>query len=423
MWGYYVDPASGGLGKIRGTGASVPRDLINVPIGFDIQLLGIDGYNDVFRSYGDFSVGRDGKGNITCLGEGGPYIYNTFCYGYNGTTTDYTDLSESHPIQLPALSANSALYFGDTDEYDFFGIEYTLDQFYIEGGGSNLVFEYWNGAAWTSFHIMDTRFGYSDSNNSNAFQIGLYRHRVSFDQSIKTDWVTTTVNGTDAKWIRIRVNGGAATQTMQINGISTNRFKLDGSFTEIRANGTRVYHGNARGLRLRDISFKRGTSASSQSVDISTNIPAFLLTDNEFENARDDEIYFLFDVTEDVDTSCGLTVSIEGYGDQNSAGATQLVFPIYVAGVPDEGSYIGNNTEETGSITVDMTGYTSPARVSSISSLFDIQTLNVRNVVYGRIRRLGATSPDTYDSVVGGHFVMTHLRAGYYSWQDGILNA
>lgn len=111
-----------------------------------------------------------------------------------GAFTDYTAASKSETTNdvmlLPAVPAvNDAFYFG------FTRATYAMS-IYISTTGSwtgNCIWEYWNGAAWTSC-------GYTPGNKHNFEAGGLQSYTFTCPS-----WATTAVNGTTLYWIRARV--------------------------------------------------------------------------------------------------------------------------------------------------------------------------------------------------------------------------
>ena len=125
-----------------------------------------------------------------------------------GSFTDYTtefndNILNNCPLIPVTESVNDAFYFGGDSEFDIITLNMGT-----AGVGNTIVWEYWNGSAWTSLTVTDTTSGFTDIGVGN----------VSF--TIPIDWVTCTVNGSSQYWVRSRVSVAAfTTQPLLTQGV------------------------------------------------------------------------------------------------------------------------------------------------------------------------------------------------------------
>lgn len=171
-----------------------------------------------------------------------------------GTTA--FSLSASSILVFPLSPANDdALYIGNVASYQFVGLKVSLSAPLTVSSGEAtdaIVWEYWNGSAWTTLPLMSTfsgspydtygnqTFGYSDT--ITATETFSYQYRFG---DINSLWSTTTINGTLAYWVRARVTD--STVITQVP--SSVKIKLSTNRTEVNADGFVEFFGNSRPVR------------------------------------------------------------------------------------------------------------------------------------------------------------------------------
>lgn len=131
----------------------------------------------------------------------GAYTLQAVGYGYQDDggsftddTTDLNDAGTDDVAVFPTAEAqNDAFYFGDAAKFS--GLKIVLG---TAGSSAGVVaWEYYDGAAWTSLATAHKLQDDTDSFNATA---GTYF--VTFVQP--TDWTKTTINSTEAYWVRAR---------------------------------------------------------------------------------------------------------------------------------------------------------------------------------------------------------------------------
>jgi len=133
------------------------------------------------------------------------FFYNAHTGTYVDLTdaakfSDYTDPTTLDDVYLPpqqTSTAGDAIYLGGYQKFK-------AVQFYLTTPGVysdiNIVWEYWNGTAWTTLSVTDETNGFTNT-MEKLFE-------VTFNPP--SDWAKTTVNGVEAYWIRARAVFGAS---------------------------------------------------------------------------------------------------------------------------------------------------------------------------------------------------------------------
>jgi len=113
---------------------------------------------------------------------------------YDGAA--YTDLTKKREWNATAFNlltdTNDILYFGDGSK--FYELYFDIA---TAGAGYTLVWEYWNGSAWTTLNVSDGTKGFSKDG--------------WVWWSAPGDWATTTVNGVSKYWVRVRTTTAPTT--------------------------------------------------------------------------------------------------------------------------------------------------------------------------------------------------------------------
>lgn len=97
---------------------------------------------------------------------------------------------------------NDAAYFGAAAPFGILYFDMSAGQPATYGADS-LIWEYWNGAAWSTLTIVYDHTDSTAQDGLRSFQRDGY---ILF--SAPTDWANTTVNGQAGFWVRARVNTG-----------------------------------------------------------------------------------------------------------------------------------------------------------------------------------------------------------------------
>ena len=161
---------------------------------------------------GNLTIGGKNNPSIVYIGEGSYQYSGVVMFKFDGTT--YTnvvnDLRPSAGLQTTLFDdlTNSIFYVGDTQRY--FSLNYDV-QTAING---EVIFEYWNGSAWTAFNNMTCQaeipYGSYEDKPFTAIEEQDTRYDIRLSGTT-FNWATNAVNGTTKYWTRIRPNGTLTT--------------------------------------------------------------------------------------------------------------------------------------------------------------------------------------------------------------------
>jgi hypothetical protein len=114
---------------------------------------------------------------------------------FTNKTTDFNDDGANDCPLMPATEVvNDAFYYGSSNK--FRGLNLNIG---TAGVGNTIVWEYWDGSAWSSLTVTDA---------TNGFTV-LGANTVTFTPY--DDWAKTIVNSSEQYWIRSRVSVAAFT--------------------------------------------------------------------------------------------------------------------------------------------------------------------------------------------------------------------
>jgi len=172
----------------------------------------VGGGSVVVNSY---ALGRE----ATCedevyVGNKSSFTNITHVLHYNGSTYSELQFATDPPYTLLGTNptTNKAAYFGSkTSDANVPGGTFSNVVFDITQIAENItvVWEYWNGSAWTALTAQDS------SNGFRVLGVG------SVHWVVPANWATTTVNGTLGYWVRARISAVAASPVYPIH---SNRF-------------------------------------------------------------------------------------------------------------------------------------------------------------------------------------------------------
>lgn len=148
-----------------------------------------------------FNTGQTGSGYMDLFSLGSSvFVGHSAVFNYDAALNAYSSNYFETDVWSPFGDAanntvNDAIYWGSPSSYA------TLSAYVITpvSSSSTLVWEFWNGSAWTSFTPSGIGFGAA---GPGAVTFGTL-----------TGWASTTVNGVNAFWVRLRISalGGGTT--------------------------------------------------------------------------------------------------------------------------------------------------------------------------------------------------------------------
>ena len=201
-----------------------------------------------WRVGGELAVGSPFAPYESAFGEGDSHVNDMFVFSDDGTGTAFVDnTTAAHSPTgstfsvFQSTAVGQVVYIGDSD-HTFTGVKTDAGGTALVLGSAVLIWEYWNGVAWTEFNIMvtDADSPYAQK-ATNAFQEASTSDQIRFDTpTLSLDWAVTTVNGQAAYWVRCRVTSAVLTTVPVYQ-----RFKNGTNRTEINKDGTTEFFGNA----------------------------------------------------------------------------------------------------------------------------------------------------------------------------------
>ena len=296
------------------------------------------------------------------------------------------------------------------------------------GIGINYISEYYNGATWVPFSLMNTQANSPyDSFARSILPTGSFQIRHGYDPSLMS---LLTLSGANCYWVRYRLLGPVGTNPIvdQIKLHPLGRVEINNSgFIEIFNDETKQ-----RQIINVNATVPSGGSPGNQQVFISDTLRVGL-RENDFAPGADDFIGFVTTIPNNIDTSKLLNLVFKYYGE--SAGTGDILWSIesaYVRSFEDDTSALsdifssagpapvnapGEIINTTGSITVPINEdfklktYRIPLDVSSLICRRNTGSLD-GDMLYVRIGRLGSNGADTYP----GATIVTGLSLEYTAW-------
>jgi hypothetical protein len=397
--------------------------------------------------YNDMSIGVPNYASELHCGEGTPYIYGMTVFVYNALTNTSTDQTNNASFStntfqvFPTIqTVNNALYVACTNI--FYGIDvYLTTAIQISSGliGSAVIFEFWNGSAWTNFNINSTLIIDPYTNKSNtplaygdvlATTTG-YQYRFGK----MTNWSTTLKTGASIVlpvgvsdvlryYMRIRVANTLISVVPVIDTIN-----IEGNSVKLSNTGLIQYYGNGRVLNRQPIDMNilsstgtAGETAATSTRFIATNTPTTIAVNranSTFADAVLTTVVYIWNPPYNIDTSLGINFNI--LFSRNVAAAGNIILKIdYVFVTPP--NVIANPTgspdavgKTSGNIVVAVP--TNNRESKNVTIPLSIQDLdpNVSSVWF-KIARLGADASDTYANTI----YILNMSIDYYVMNNGM---
>lgn len=258
---------------------------------------------------GELSVGYPNHPAESVFGEGDSHVRNMAVFrntnlevgAWSDITAQMASRSGSTADAFAGVAAGNTLYIGG--DLPFPNNKITATAAIVLGAGS-LVWEYWNGVAWTALNLVacDGSLPYSQ-HGSDAFG-RIASEQIRYQPTV--GWATKLLNGATKYWLRCRIVGGITTSpTLEQIKLGTNR-------TEINGDGIVEHYGT--GEKVKDLVWHQrlvndlgGSASGNQPVVMSANITVNM-TDNQFADNQADGIAGIIEIPEGLDTSRALSL-------------------------------------------------------------------------------------------------------------------
>jgi len=379
-------------GTYHAVGCSYQESMISAPTAWKTGATIIANYQDefaedqAFKCQSELHVGSPEKGTEAVFGEGDSYTREMVVLTTDGTAgvgdgAGFVDESAaaSSPtgstLSFQGLGANHSILFCTTLQ-DIVGLKkhwgLKVLQTVAANIGGDFVWELWDGAAWTPFGVLST---HSDLFHRYANEVLIRTNtseQIRYGVDSNAAWATKNINGTTGYWSRLR------NQNILTTAPVFQQFKLHSSRTELNADGTQEYFGNARFKRTiqstGNVFGESGAVADANPTIGSGGVPtgwAHIMKNSRL-NGSGDAIYGQFDIPRGLDTSFPLTFDFH-------------MLPATAPGAPGNTTWILSvlPIESVNVMEADPTGGTTPIT----------RTIAQTEVITSKVATLSATVP------------------------------
>jgi hypothetical protein len=366
-WDILVEAGvTGAGGQVQLNGCELRKERISADVGWlagldvsALTFLDVGVQNDAaFRVDTEFAVGVPDRASESAFGEGDSTVTGMTVFSNDGAASwvDNTAAAASRTgstFSLWQSTAAGELAYWIHPTRRFTGLKADGGGTAINTTGGTVVWEYWNGSAWTAFDIMATDADAPyDSRASVAFNITNTNEQIRFDMDSLTaaNWQTTTVNGVAGYAVRARIATGPITTVPVLE-----RTKLGTNRTEINSDGYREMFGDAESLRTFWLGTGESMSAPSgganapgnADITVSTNV-SYRQAQSSYATGQDNRAGTQIEVPEGLDTSRPIVFDLMWTTDGVSTNAVR--WDLYVTEVAT-GNVLNSTTIELPVIT------------------------------------------------------------------------
>lgn len=423
VWDILVDGGLTGVGTVvEISGGLFTLERMSAPAGWFAGLTeGLAAFMDpgvnndpAYRIGTEFTVGIAARPSEAAFGEGDSTTSGMTVLQTNAAESPFVDVTSA----LVSASGSTAdlwhtnagtdkLYVICTDPRQFPGIKADVVTATTAGeGATNMVTEYWNGAAWAELPVMATDADQPYEKHACDLFTRAASDQIRFDPP--SDWATTAVNSISGYIIRFRQTAVFTTNPV------LQRIKLGTNRTELNKDGFQEYFGDAQYLFFSAPSIRpvTGLSPTSTSTQYSTNIQLDPLFNNQLVFNKDDGIGWLYPEPPRRDTSRPVKVRVFYYVTAATAG--DMEFELRTVEV-FEGSAVDGTASDVLTTHVESI----PVNVEDTWRTFDIEVslpdVVATSVTVFQLVRLGSTgASDTY----GGNTVIEKVEIVATAWRE-----
>lgn len=374
---------------------------------------------------GNLSVGTPNFPSVASFGEGQSQTNNLICFssGSGGFVDNtVTALSPAQPFDVfPNDSGSGATFYVGNAQRRFAGLRTTVTKPQIDGRETG-VWEYSSGSEWVPFNVMHTdgEFPYQQwgqqvwpTASVATIQNTRFDSLLVEDENIDPpiEWTTTTVNGSEAYWIRYRLETDLD-QSAEVNTLAlhTNRarFGKDGFYEQF-----------GQGQVKRELTWHRnleysiaGQDPSNSTIDISPTV-SYRYIDNTLRNNQSDGNGGIIKIPAGLDTSRPLDVRINFIPDDNADDPVRVAeIDLFVTQVQ-----IGDILDGT----LPSTQYTRTVEITNNDALrvkqlqFNIDVPDIRpGEFFSLAYRRDATNGNPADTYTGNLSIVAVSIDGYF---------
>jgi hypothetical protein len=382
-WDLFIESASG---TFIGNGNEMRQDRISVVAGSTVVSQHVSDFAGDLATIvlGELQVGMPEMPAESVFGEGDSHVRGMSVFRntnlevgvWSDITTEMASASGSTADAFPGTGVGNTFYIGGDLEFPGFKVDTTIA---IVPGIGSLVWEFWNGAAWTGFNLMaaDSVSPY-DSHAQDVFS------RVA----------------------RCRISGVITTSpTLEQTKLHTNR-------TEINADA--VIENFGTGELQKNLIWHRnlleaivGVAPQSANLDFSANI-TLSASNNSFRDNQVDAVGGSVEIPEGIDTSQPLSLVLTW---RPTASPGNVEFETITA-LRQVGQLLNGAAAETLINTIAAAPTTNQIEQTTVD--FDISSLEPGDILAIRIGR-DATGGNPDDTMAGDvHLISTDLVGTFW---------
>ncbi|QKF94650.1 hypothetical protein QKU48_gp1192 [Fadolivirus algeromassiliense] len=343
-----------------------------------------------------------------------------------GTWTSITNDALGNTSGFNLFSSNASdncLYIGSDN--NIYGIKIVISTPTLSTTSiDDIIWEYWNGSAWTEFKTMQTKSDSPYYTIGDSFISSSYNYNIRFGLSESTTFTTKTLNSKTKKWVRLRVIN-------TLSSIPVGKYiKIHTNSTKTNIDGFNEYFGNGRIVKNLPIDYNTYTSNSSssnQEVFIGKNI-SMAKINNKFASGSLTRLGFCMKLPNDIDTSFPIKLNIALVTDNIATGNIDWIVR-YDITKSDDSVYLNSGDAPTNSpnVTVVEKITTIPANNNNkdiretisldINKILPYSSNNPRYILWIGLER-DATISNTNDTYSGSASIIM-INSEYVSWNCG----
>jgi hypothetical protein len=356
------------------------------------------------------------------MGEGNHDINNIYVYSNSsleeGTWVNNTNgaISDTPPQfdMFQSTSVNNCCYIGRSRNIPGLSVQ-VITATTSPTNISDFVWEYWNGATWISFPIMQN---YSTTPHNTvllSFVSQVDQYNLRFGITSQTDIVSKTLDNIDVKWVRCRIiNAISSIPVLEFLKVHPNSNKIDGD-------GSVQYFGDARMVKSTELtsSIIPVSSTTDQNLYIDQSL-MIGLKNNTFPAGSDAKIGLILTLPISTDTSFPYKLNLSYIGDNDTDGTIEWKIRYFITtnnsnvykNFSDAPELISTSITKTQTITDKNQTYQSliPLDISGAQLI----STSPKNILWITIQRLSQN--DTYS----GSIHLSNINSTYVEWCQGI---
>jgi hypothetical protein len=303
----------------------------------------LDVGDEGFKTIGEFHVGTPTRPSESCFGKGDSSVVGEHVFTNDnlavGTWTDRTAAATSpdgstFPL-FDGTAAGNCLYIGAAMTFPGVKLEDISPAMNI--GTGSIAVEYWDGA-WQTLEVLEVNANPPYEARANTILEATGNIQIRFGDT--TGWVTSSLNGQSAYWMRIRIVTAITTVPV------SERSKYHVDRTEINGDGFLEFYGAARPIRLFTLGYLFDiVGATSGNVSLLVGpVTSPIAQNNNRANGAADASGQSFRIPVGLDTSLPITYRIRYAPNNDFAGNVE--HEIYLARVREGAILDGTTTEQ-----------------------------------------------------------------------------